>query len=51
MSLQETLKQIIKVQGMEVLQKPDAASQKAKLLEILARRGTYSHGSGAHGGW
>ena len=51
MKLKREFDNLTPQEQLEVLQQPDAASQKAKLMEILARRGDYSHGSGAHGGW
>ena len=51
MKLEREFKNLTPQEQLEVLQQPDAASQKAKLMEILDRRGAYSHGSGAQGSW
>ena len=39
MKVQRELKNLTPLEQMEVLQQPDAASQKAKIIKILARRG------------
>ena len=39
MKVQRELKNLTPLEQMEVLQQPDVASQKAKIIEILARRG------------
>ena len=39
MRVQKELKNLTPLEQMEVLQQPDVASQKAKIIEILGRRG------------
>ena len=39
MKVQRELNNLTPLEQLEVLQQPDVASQKAKIIEILARRG------------
>ena len=51
MKVQRELNNLTPLEQLEVLQQPDAASQKEKIIEILARRDVKVHGGGVSGSW
>ena len=51
MKIKRELAKMTPQEQIEVLQQPDAASQIAKIYEILGRRGVQAHGGGVSGSW